>query len=376
MKKTLVVLALLITGCSYAQTAINVPLPEGAYVSPYPFLRGRFHELNLSGKMGVVDTLNGIIIPPVFTQIELLGDNPESPQKFLFAVRKDEKIGFYSLEGKELQAPKFDAYSMESNGVGSSYITPTITIDDDNVRIGIMNFEGKILVPVSYTRLERLDGTLEAFHLIGTPQDRVGVVKNFETILLPPIYSNVYVQLIRQRNFLFVTDENERSGVFDNNGKIIVPLGSSNEYSDDMYTEGSGPVYFGFMAKKGSGYATSDKGIIIQPVYDNIERVQFAGLNFFQLTQGKKYGVADGEGKLVAPVQYQNVEVVQAGDNVFIIAKRKGVYGLLNAKGNEVVPFQYSWIEANVSSDILFSLADKGGEYSLTRDLKVVPINK
>jgi hypothetical protein len=70
------------------------------------------------------------------------------------------------------------------------------------------------------------------------------------------------------------------------------------------------------------------------------------------------------------------VEVVQAGDNVFIIAKRKGVYGLLNAKGNEVVPFQYSWIEANVSSDILFSLADKGGEYSLTRDLKVVPINK
>jgi hypothetical protein len=369
MKKSLVAFVLLITGCAYAQTAPNVPLPEGAYVSSaYPNLRERFYEVNLAGKIGVVDTLNGIIIPPVFTQIELVGDNPENPQKFLFAVRQDEKIGFYSLEGKELHAPKFDTYSMES-----SYITPTIKIDDDNVRIGIMNFDGKLLVPVSYTRLERLDGTTEAFHLIGTPEDRVGVVKNFETILLPPVYSNVYVQQIRQHNFLFVTDEYERSGVFDNNGKVIVPLGSSNEYTDDTFSEGPGPVYFGFRYKKGSGYA-SDTGIIIQPVYSHIERVQLAGLNFFQLTQGKKYGVADGEGKLVAPVQYQTAEVVQAGDNVFIIAKRKGSYGLLDAKGKVVAPFQYSWIEANVRGDILFSLANKAGEYSLTRDLKVVPI--
>jgi hypothetical protein len=377
MKQTLVAFILLIMGCANAQTALNVPLPEGAYTSPYPNLRGRFHELNLSGKIGVVDTLNGIIISPVFTQIELLGDNPENPQRFLFAVKKDEKIGFYSLQGKELHAPKFDAYSIESNGIGSSYITPSITINDDMAKIGIMNFDGKLVLPVSYTRLERLDGTNEAFHLIGTSEDRVGIVKNFETILLPPIYSDVYVQQIRQQNFLFVTDEYERSGILDNNGKIIVPFSSgTNEYSDEMYSDGPGNVYFGFTTKKGAGYASSDKGIIIQPVYDHIERVQSSGQNFFQLEKGKKLGVANGEGKLIVQVQYQQVEVVQPDEDVFIIAKRKGVFGLLDAIGNEVVPFQYSWIEANVSADILFSMANKVGEYSLTRDLKVVPVNK
>jgi WG containing repeat len=355
----------------------SLNLPAGAALEPLNWPNTSWlWLLTVNGMQGLVDSRKGIVLPPRFTSIDYIDTkiNAEYPVSHV-AGTIEKKIGFYTADGKELVAPQYDSYSIVGSAEIGRFIMVTKQIDDDNQRMGIIDLKGNLLVSAVYSSMDPLDGWPDIYYKLGTPNDRVGVMKNFQTIIVPAVYSDVYIQNINGKDFVMAQNDNEQLGVFDGQGKVVVPVGQfAGDISEDLNTVDGEQAYFEVRANKKYGYASSSRGIFIKPEYTSIESIIIDIDIYFQVEKGKRYGVVNAIGKLIVEPKYNLIDIVSVANAGYIIVKAKGRYGIVSSTGAEIVPVVYSWIEPSNGEPNLFTLRRKGEEYVLNRELHVIKV--
>ena len=172
----------------------------------------------------------------------------------------------------------------------------------------------------------------------------------------------------------FVFKENEKYGVIDKDGNIIL----NPEYTD-VIIPNPGKDVFLCENEKGSELINSKKESLFKE-YDEIELIKLNNLtstlsyeiNALKYKKNGLYGLIDYKGNKITENIYESIENINPTEGKFIVKQNKKA-GIIDFNGNILVPIQYDFIisdeyftdkdEYNKSGFITLNVANDGYKY-------------
>lgn len=270
--------------------------------------------------------------------------------------------------------------------VTGNWIIPAQYTDAENFRngqatvgqgdkYGIINREGKEIVPIAYDRyiMKPVDD--------GVPVKcggKYGFVNTEGKETIPPQYDDIY----KPSEGIMVVARNEKYGYVDLQGKAITPLQYDNARS---FREGRAAVVrngkYGYIDTQGKevippqyedawwfrerlavvrcdgkyGYIDLQGNEVIPPQYEYAESFFSSRAKF---SRNGKFGHIDPQGREATPPQYDEVGFFNNGKTY---VKRDGKYGHIDLQGNEIVPLQYENLPLPVEGRAMFKRDNKYG---------------
>jgi hypothetical protein len=221
-------------------------------------------------------------------------------------------------------------------------------------------------LPYIYDRISYINPTIVAIH----QEKKVGIAYSAGKVLIAPKYESLWSLYGRDDNrLLLIAKENNKYGVIDAEGKIIVPI----IYDQLHKCVGCGNGLITVKQNNKWGLITPDNKQILPTTYNEIRRltrnviqvrpneVRRFGLidslgNFIVDTMqthigverygihyrnGNLVGLLNLNGEVILPQEYSKIE---HRDNRNLLVKKGNKYGLLNAKAEEIIPIQYSYL--------------------------------
>lgn len=297
---------------------LNLGLETQWVISPqYTHAAKEFTEglaaVEINGKVGFIDRLNHIIIPPTFEPM----DNLKGFRYGLAAVKKDGKFGFIDKSGKFVIDPVYD----DAENFGDDYLA-VVKIDK---KFGCIDLTGDCVVPCTYIAKEMMKtlpgknkayrnakklakerwdqgGYQQALEEVNATSERINkIINNPNYTEVPGTY--VPANAISSMDGLYIVNEsNGRFSATDTYGRPIIPGGNGSIVYD--------PTQRLFLVKKsittpedytydGYGLASTAGGWIIPPVFDGIG--QFDANGYAPVTVGDVKGTVNVLGLVDEP---------------------------------------------------------------------------
>ncbi len=148
--------------------------------------------------------------------------------------------------------------------------------------------------------------------------------------------------------FVSKIDEEQKYGVIDTQGNILVP----EEYDNVDIPNPSKPVFVCHSEDKTSIF--NEKGERIYTEYEDVEVLQLKNIisdllyekSVMKYKKDGKYGIIDLEGKEITKPIYEEIDTLQYKEGELIV-KKDGKYGIISLKGYELVEALYDQISAD-----------------------------
>ena len=271
-------------------------------------------------------------------------------------VSKNEKYGILNLKGKELIKVEYDIilndnyYDDDNNYLYSGYIVGNKT--DEGYKYGYINYAGKTILKIEYNKVNRVNEIQEGknVYLIAEKLGKAGLTKNKKQLLDYENQSIVYDEL----NKVFITEKNEKFGLFSKDGKEIL----NTEY-DNIFIEGT---YINAVK--------DEKTKVYDAKGNELQKLKFRSMiateneNYY-ITVDSEYnqGVSDKEGNII--IQNKYVYVGYLFDDYFIACLEEGKEGIVNSKDETILDFEYDVIQKINNSDIVQAIKSDSNEMYL-----------
>jgi len=216
------------------------------------------------------------------------------------------RIGFSNEEGIEVIPPIYDNVFPFIDGMA---------IVEKNLRAGVINTSGELIVPCEYDLITLTDGLLSVYKLIYPDQNPKGTfLKNPDGIKWIPAYK----------------------GIIDRNGRIIIPCEYHNiDYLQHTTTDSTGYVRQFLVRKKISdeiylcGLMDMDGNEIFPIKYAGINEDNF-GRYLLWSSPEELAGMADNDRNMIVPMIYERV--YSSEDPEYIIVERDGKCGMVSPR--------------------------------------------
>ena len=287
------------------------------------YVQEGFYVVRVNNKLGVIDEKGKEIIPEKYEKFE--GNFNDG----ILAVSIHDKWGYVNSEGKEITPIKYEYADEFKDGRAKVNF---------NYKEGLIDKNGKVIVPLIYNDLFRLGNGLSDVGVVNE-KDRLnmGVVNEKNGKLVTSLkYEDLYNYQHLDIPFsgkLARIQLNDKIGLVDDKGKIIVPiLYDSIDSLGDVFVITKGNKY-GYLDKKGK--------IIVAVENDCYDAdIEIYGLEMYHnflllLSRNDKYGFADRKGNKVTPIKYDSIRRKYLG-GVFVSINKKS--GYVNESGKEVIP--------------------------------------
>lgn len=279
-------------------------------------------------KIGVKDSANNQVIPPVYTQIYYISNLD------LFYVSKTKRNKRF--ENKRIKEEAEEEY--EEN------------VESKITKYGLIAMNGKIILPCIY---EKINTAYKFNYVIIKQNGLYGLANKQGKILIKPQYEELDFFRAEKANTFFVAKkvEGEYFGIINAKNAIIQPF---------IYKDVS--AYNSFVITHNTQNVVGKNGQLVFPnrykeieaLYDNEEDndeyfygredIYIAKSNIYKATtENFEVDYYTKEGKLIVDRQVMEVKNVYRGR---IIVKYKGLYGLLNPDSTWAVFPQYENIES------------------------------
>jgi hypothetical protein len=277
------------------------------------------------GLWGVIDINNNVVLP-----IRYGGVCPVSFSKTLFWVKESKKKnspkkgkwGIVDIKGKKKKSFKYDNMK-GSNEACSVFIK--------NKKRGLTDSVGNEIASAQYDEFK-----LYKDFVIARKDSLHGVLDYEGKILLPIEYSKIKKGRGKDSTkIVFTACKDGLYGLVDINNKTLIPF---KYYSMGYFNDGVSDV-----GTERYKYAIiNEKGELITPFNFNFIYTFYDGIAVTDKGY-KKYGVIDTEGNEVIPFIYE-VTTVVSGHKDLILAKQNGKYGAVNRRNEVEVPFEFDYI--------------------------------
>lgn len=142
------------------------------------------------------------------------------------------------------------------------------------------------------------------------------------------VISDRYDFISKFLNGLAVCQKNDKRGIINSDGTIVIPLKYDNCYVDQKAIRISKNSKWGIANIKGRTF--------IKPTYPFIEAFN-KNISRFKSPDGK-WGIIDKRGKIILPPIYSYLGDIKDGK---MIARVNMVYGVIDTKKNEIHPFKF-----------------------------------
>lgn len=291
-----------------------------------------------NGKYGLINFNGKKITKPIYEEINGL-ENKESE----LLVKNNQKYGVINSKGAKLIKENYDdvqadGYYTDENKYGKSgYIVGNKT--ESGYRYGYINYKLKKVLEVEYNEITRIQGVTDTndIYLIASKNGKYGVQKNNKTLIN---YSYQGIDF-DGNNKIFEIQRNSKYGIFNINGKEILPIEYEEIEVNGTYIQG----------RKG------DEIKLFSIYGDEINDSQYttmitAGENYYiTIDNIGNYGIADKQQNNLVENKYNYIEYLF--EDYFIALPQEGKLGIIDSHNNKIVDFKYDVLQKIADTTII-----------------------
>jgi hypothetical protein len=260
------------------------------------------------GKYGVINMNNEFVIKPEYDGIEFLRNTSNS---FYAVYINTPRYGVIDDNGKILVPVKYENLGNWQEG---------LSVFRSGKKFGYINADGEIVIPAEYEKAKDFSGNLAAVQ----KDTKWGYIDHSGNFVIQPVFSSAG----NFQNGLAPVSAKKGNGYVNQKGEVHY-----SKYSKCFeYYQGLAKVKvrgkFGFIDEKGKW--------VVHPHYKSIS--DFNSYGMAVVKKGRKYGVIDRKGRHVTHAFYQKIGEFSEG---YAPVRQKNKYGFIDSMGKVVIKPQY-----------------------------------
>lgn len=302
-----------------------------------------FYPVYTNKKWGVINQSGEIIIPAEYEEIITIPDTKKDI--FICTYDVDYKQNTYKTKViNSKNEEKFTNYDLveaiENYDLNKNlwYEEGVLKVKKDNL-YGLINYEGKEILPVKYTQIQPIQGTKNSLLIKNNQQ--VGLCDNKGNIIIEPKYKDIKTIGNDYKNGYIVVTNDNKYGVID-----FTKEEKLQAKYEDITNIGTTGIYI--VKEKGVIKAVnSKKETLIEGKFDEVKQINEENLIY---KKDNKYGIMSSNGQIKVLPEYEDIEYAYLN---YYIAKKNGKYGIITLTDEiAIIPFEYPSIvyrkEANI----------------------------
>ena len=321
----------------------------------------QYFTLYAQNKWGVMNQDGEEVITPSYQEMIIIPD--EEKEVFICTYDVDDQTGTYKT--KAINSKNEDIFTeydqveaidnMDKNN--NLWYEKNVLKVSKNGKYGLIDFNGKELLPIEYDEITTLDGMENS--IIIKKDEKVGLVNDNGSIIIDVNYKEIKALGETYKEGYITIDESDKYGVVSATKRQIL---------ENKYDEISSVYLKDYYLVRENGkkeLIDSDGKVILDAGFDDIKSATTNGLIF---TKNDLYGEISALGEVTLEAKYQDLKEVKEGK---YIAKQNDKYGIIDNIGNEQLAFEYAGITYNEKADLFFA-EDSEYNTSIIDDLYTV----
>lgn len=301
-----------------------------------------YFALYTANKWGVINQDGEQVIIPSYQEMIVIPNNEKDV--FICTYNINEETGTYQT--KVLNSKNEEILT------GYDQVEPLENIDEnDNIwyeekilrvkkngKYGLIDFNGKELLPVEYDEIIVLPGIQNS--ILIKKEGKTGLVNDSGSIIVEPEYKEIKNIGNNYKNGYITINQEGKYGVISATKKQIL----ENQYEEIAQTY-LGQYYL--IKQEGKQKLVDSKGnTIIEEGFDEIKSETSNGVIF---VKENLYGEINKTGEITIEAKYQDLKEAKEGT---YIAKQNDKYGIIDQEQNEKITFNYTGITYNEEANL------------------------
>lgn len=290
------------------------------------------------GLHGALDMDGKVIVPFIYDYCNIKIEYLD--KYYIYAVKGEEKT-LYDMEGNKLLSCKYEWVE---------YYKGYISASEDGLKYGVLDLQGKVLVPFEYSQYFNLDKERGIF--VMRSANSFSIKNEMVTTTLFDLDGKKLMHIpydaILKSDGIYVNNgqygRKRNIGLYDYNGKILIPpVNEILEHIEDkryLVQERGQDVAYVLDLVTGKTTELPYKLFESVSVYENTDW-------FYTVTSNGKYGIINKKLEVAVPIIYDKIEYIICNKKYFEVTL-DGKMGVIDTKGKVVIPFEYEKIDCLV----------------------------
>ncbi len=286
-----------------------------------------------NGKFGIISNEGINVIDPQYDEIVAIPNNEKAI--FLCTYDVNDENGIYKTKAVNEKNEEILKGYEKIEAIDNSDSKQNIWYEDNvlrvskNGKLGLVDFEGKELLPCEYDEITALEGIKG--ELLVKKAGNMGLVNDKGQTIIPVLYKAILTLKEGYSSEYIIVNENDKYGIISTSGVILI----EPNYEDIKYLNTSEAF-----AVKEAGvwklYNNAAKEIIIDGGYEDI--IEYKNDNITIKKDGK-FGVINSNKEEIIIPEYEDLKYLFS---IYYIAKKDDKYGIINLENETVIPFEYT----------------------------------
>lgn len=292
----------------------------------------KYFSIFESGKYGVIDGSGNIIIKPIYDEMIIIPNNTKDI--FVCTYDVDYNSGTYKTKvlnsnNQELLKNYENISLLENSNSSQIWFEDNVFKFEKDGLFGLVDFNGKELVPAEYSNVYALEGTPKS--IVIEKDGNKGIVNSTLGILVVECNYNDITSLSNgNADNGYIVGKDGRYGVVSGTGKEVLECNYEeirHAYGNDMYVvKQNGQLKI----------ITNSLNVVKDGGFDDVSEIN--GEYITVVINGQK-GVISENGDELIPATYEDLKFAHGN---YFIAKSNGKYGVISTENTVLVDFAYN----------------------------------
>ena len=284
-----------------------------------------------NGKWGVINSKAETVISPTYDNMIIIPDEA----KALFVCQENvdlEREQFTSFAINDKSEKQFTSYdnieTIENlDDDGKLFYFDNTLIASKNGKYGLINFNGKELLPTDYDSIEPIKYLKNS--LVTTKDEKKGLVDNSGNVIIENKYEQIEALTDKYENGYIVKDNSGKYGLINYNKKQILEC----KYNEIKHVAGNDK----YVVKQDNelNLIDADGNILLINKFEDVVSIDNENLI---IKNENNYGVMNTEGETKIEPKYEYLKYLFDGN---YIARKDGKYGIIDINDKTILDFQY-----------------------------------
>ena len=296
-------------------------------------------------KWGVIDSTGNTIIDPSYKEMIIVPNSKLGV--FICTYDVNYETGEYKTKTlNEKNQEIFTQYEkiepmQNQDKSGNIWYEKNVLKVQKNGKYGLINFEGKEVIPVEYDEITVIPQIENSFKV--KKEDKYGIVDSDGKTVIQPQYADIDVLGKDNKSGFIVKTDSGKYGIVDYSNTLILEAkydSVEKVYGNDMYV----------VTVNGKQKLVNKAGNdVLTDGFDTISNILANQENAVIFTKSGKYGAIKTTGEIIINPEYDSLEETKVGT---FIASKDGKYGIINIDKEEKLPFEYTSITFSEKADL------------------------
>lgn len=298
-----------------------------------------------NNKWGVIDEEGEIVIDPSYAEMITIPNSKKDVFLCIYDVDYDSntyKTKALNSKNEEIfkDYEQIEALQNKDENNNLWYESNTLKVSR-NGKYGLINLEGKEILPCEYDEITCLDGVENT--LKTSKNGKYGIVNPEGKIILKDEFADIKGLTSNNKDGFIIKVEDGKCGIVDFSGNTVLDA----KYDDITKTFGNN--FYVVIQNKKQILVKKDGTETLTDGFDEISEILKNEDNGVIYKKDNKYGVMKMTKEIFIEPTYEELKETKSG--VFI-AKQNGKYGIIDIEKNQKVDFKYSNLSYNEKADL------------------------